>query len=79
MKEKLKVKVKKKVRDEEGGENHRMTRYKRIGKKNENDWEEVVKEIVLAIYTKKKRKKVKNYLPSLIDDLLRNLCLFYLV
>ena len=51
MKEKLKVKVKKKAIGEEGGENHRMTRYKRIGKKNENDWEEVVKEIVLAIYT----------------------------
>ena len=42
----------------------------------ENDLEEVV------IYTKeikeKKERRVKNYLPSLIDDLLGNLCMFYL-
>ena len=48
-------------------------------KKNDNDLEEVV------IYTKeikekkeRKVKKIKNYLPSLIVDLLGNLCMFYL-
>ena len=45
-------------------------------KKNDNEEEEVV------IYTKeikeKKERKVKKYLPRLIDDLLGNLCMFYL-
>ena len=69
------VKVKKKTIDEEGGENQRMTIYKWIGKKSENDLEDVVKEIVLAIYTKeiKEKKEDKKYLPSLVDDLLGTL------
>ena len=54
----------------------RMTIYKWIGKKSENDLEEVV------IYTKeikeKKERRVKKYLPNLSDDLLENLCMFYL-
>ena len=58
MKEELKVKVKKKAIDEEGGENQRMTIYKWIGKKRvKNDLEDVVKEIVLAIYAKEIKEK----------------------
>ena len=41
------------------------------------DLEDVVKEIVLAIYTKeikeKKERRVKKYLPSSVDDLPRTL------
>ena len=48
------VKVKKKARDEEGGKsenNKRRLCTNEVEEKIENDWEEVVKEIVLAIYT----------------------------
>ena len=61
MKEELKVKVKKKAIDEEGGENQRMTIYKWIGKKSENDLEDVVKEIVLAIYIKEIKEKKEGW------------------
>ena len=43
------VKVRKKMVEWEGGENQKTTMYKWIGKKSENDLEDVVKEIVLAI------------------------------
>ena len=70
----LKVKVKKIAIDEEGGENRRMTIYKWIGKKSENDLEDLGD---VVIYTKeikeKKERRVKKYLPNLIDDLLGNL------
>ena len=47
------LKLKKKAIDEEGGEKRRMTIYKWIGKKSENDLEEVVGDLIY----KNERKK----------------------
>ena len=57
----LKVKVKKKAIDEEDGEKRRMTIYKWIGKKSENDLKDVVKEIVIAIYAKEIKEKKEGW------------------
>ena len=46
------VKVRKKTVNEEGGENQKATMYKWVGKEMMKDLEDVVKEIVLAIYAK---------------------------
>ena len=59
------LKLSEKAAEWESGENQKVTRYKWIGKEVMKDLEDVVKEIVLAIYTKeikKWRKKMKEVL-----------------
>ena len=68
MKEELKVKVRKKMRDEEGGENQKMKESDYVQMSRERkSWKMSVGDLIYR--NKRKERRLKKYLPNLSDDL----------